>query len=208
MTKFVTLGEISDISLGRDFRGTIKADKCGEIAVLQPKEIFSESIDDVVFVKEEKVGVLRDRLLKPGDILCSNRYKFVSMLVKNEWLSRPVIANSGLFIIRLNGAEYLPEYISAYLNCYFEREERLIKSTKHEHEAGKKRETVRLLTKSGLMSLNIPMKPLDDQRKFADNYKNLLSNYRERIKSIEEQHKVAIEEYATHIEILYGECEA
>ena len=111
MSKFETLAEISDISLGRDFRGKVPVEPNGDILVIQPKDVFSESIEEAVSVREHSVGAIHDRLLHPGDILCSIRHKFVSMVVKEEWLKYgPVIANSGLFIIRLNQKDYLPEY--------------------------------------------------------------------------------------------------
>ena len=124
MSKFETLAEISDLSLGRDFRGKVPVEPNGDILVIQPKDVFSESIEEAVSVREHSVGAIHDRLLHPGDILCSIRHRFVSMVVKEEWLKHgPVIANSGLFIIRLNQKDYLPEYVSAFINCFFERKE-------------------------------------------------------------------------------------
>ena len=121
MSKFETLGEISDISLGRDFRGKVPVEPNGEILVIQPKDVFSESIEEAVRVTPQEIGVVNDRWLHPGDILCSIRHKFVSIVVKEKWLGYydRVIANSGLFVIRLNQKDYLPEYVSAFINCFF-----------------------------------------------------------------------------------------
>ena len=124
MSKFGKLGEISDISLGRDFRGKVPVVPNGNILVIQPKDVFSESIEEAVHVTPQEIGVVNDRWLHPGDILCSIRHKFVSMVVKEEWLRyERVIANSGLFIIRLKQKDYLPEYVSALINCFFYRKE-------------------------------------------------------------------------------------
>ena len=213
MSKFATLGEISDISLGRDFRGSIKADKEGDIKVLQPKEVFSESIDDAIFVKREKVGVLQDRLLRSGDILCSIRHKFVSMVVKEEWLTGPVIANSGLFIIRLNSTEYLPEYVSAFINCFFERQEFQDMLEKQEQEKIKegKKPSVRLLTKDNLSSVSVPKKSIEEQRKIVAEIRKAQSNFRkltdslnEEKKRIEDKYKQATKDYCMGMELVYN----
>lgn len=217
MSKFETLGEISDISLGRDFRGSIEADKDGEVLVLQPKEIFSDSIDGAVHVKKEKVGVLQDRVLRSGDILCSIRHKFVSMVVKEEWLAKPVIANSGLFIIRLNSNEYIPEYVSAFINCFFERKEfqDVLEKQKQEKIKDGKRPSVRLLTKDCLSSVSIPKKSLEEQRQISANIRETQSKFRaimdklnEEKKRIDDEYKQVTNEYSTVMEIVYGDIVA
>lgn len=217
MSNFETLGEISDISLGRDFRGSIKADKDGEILVLQPKEVFSESIDEAVRVKSGKVGVFQNRLLRPGDILCSIRHKFVSMVVKEEWLTRPVIANSGLFIIRLNSNEFLPEYVSAFINCYFERKEFQDMMEKQEQEKIKegKKPSVRLLTKDYLSSVSIPKKSIEEQHeivakicKVQSNFRKYMNDLNEEKKCIENKYKQLVQEQCTAMEIVYGDIVA
>lgn len=181
MSNFEQLSEISDISLGRDFRGKVPVVPNGEILVIQPKDVFAESIEEAVHVTSREVGVIGDRLLHPGDILCSIRHKFVSMIVKEEWLRyEPVIANSGLFIIRLKQKDYLPEYVSAFLNCFFERKEfqDMLKKQEQEKTKNGKKPSVRLLTKDGLASVSVPKKSLDEQRKIANEIREAQSRFR------------------------------
>lgn len=217
MSNFETLGEISDISLGRDFRGSIKADKDGEILVLQPKEVFSESIDEAVRVKSGKVGVFQNRLLRPGDILCSIRHKFVSMVVKEEWLTRPVIANSGLFIIRLNSNEFLPEYVSTFINCYFERQGFQTTLERQEQEKIKegKKPSVRLLTKDTLASISIPKKSMEEQHEIVaeicairSKFRKIMDDLNEKKKHIENEYKQSVQEQCTLMELVYGKIVA
>lgn len=217
MSNFETLGEISDISLGRDFRGSIKADKDGEILVLQPKEVFSESIEDVVRVRRDKVGACQNRLLRPGDILCSIRHKFISMVVKEEWLTRPVIANSGLFIIRLNSNEFLPEYVSAFINCYFERQE--FQDIMERQEQAKikegKKPSVRLLTKNTLSSIPIPKKSMEEQdeivaeiRAAQSKYRALINGLNEEKKYIEDKYRLGVKDYCATMDRIYNDIVA
>ena len=204
MSKFETLGEISDISLGRDFRGKVPVEPNGEILVIQPKELFSESIKEAVVVRSERVSMINDRLLHHGDILCSIRHKFVSMVVKEEWLKRgPVIANSGLFIIRLKHKNYLPEYVSAYINFFFEREfQDILERQEQEKIYIGKKPSVRLLTRDCLSSVSIPKKDLEEQRKIAtgifeaqSKYRRLIDGLNEDKKRIEDKYKQTIEAY-------------
>lgn len=214
MSRTEVLGEIATITLGRDFRGKVPVDEHGDVLVIQPKEVFSESIEEAVSVKANKVGVIDDRLLHPGDILCSIRHKFVSMVVKEEWLKqKPVIANSGLFIIRLNNTEYLPEYVSAFINCYFERKEFQAMLERQEQEKVKegKKPSVRLLTKDILSSMLVPKKSKEEQRQFAEkirgaqlNFRKLTDSLNEEKKRIEDKYKQATKDYCMGMELVYN----
>lgn len=213
MSKFEKLGEISDISLGRDFRGAVPVVPNGDILVIQPKDVFSESIEEAVRVTQKEVGLIDDRLLHPGDILCSIRHKFVSMVVKEEWLRHGlVIANSGLFIIRLNQKDYLPEYVSAFLNCFFERKEfqDILERQKQEKILNGKRPSVRLLTKDCLLSVAVPKMSLNDQRQIAaeiretqSRYHTLMDRLNEDKKRIEDKCKQVTQDYCMKMEYVY-----
>ena len=214
MSKFGKLGEISDISLGRDFRGKVPVVPNGNILVIQPKDVFSESIEEAVHVTPQEIGVVNDRWLHPGDILCSIRHKFVSMVVKEEWLRyERVIANSGLFIIRLKQKDYLPEYVSALINCFFERKEfqdMLERQEQEKIQKGKK-PSVRLLTKDWLLSMAIPKKSLEEQRKIAaeireeqSEYRTLMDCLNEDKKRIEDKCKHVAKEYGLRMENIYN----
>lgn len=204
MSKFETLGKISDISLGRDFRGKVPFDPNGEILVIQPKEVFSESIEEAVTVRSHRVSMINDRLLHPGDIICTIRHKFVSMVVKEEWLRHgPVIANSGLFIVRLKQKDYLPEYVSGFINFFFEREfQDIMERQEREKIHSGKKPSVRLLTRDCLSSVSIPKKDLEEQRKIATGIFEAQSKYRRLIdglnkdkKRIEDKYKQTTEAY-------------
>ena len=213
MSKFETLAEISDISLGRDFRGKVPVEPNGDILVIQPKDVFSESIEEAVSVREHSVGAIHDRLLHPGDILCSIRHRFVSMVVKEEWLKHgPVIANSGLFIIRLNQKDYLPEYVSAFINCFFERKEfqDMLERQKQEKIQKGKRPSVKLLTKDCLAAVSIPKKSLEEQGQIAaeiretqSKYRTLINGLNEDKKRIENRYKQVGEDYCRVMERVY-----
>lgn len=218
MSKFETLGEISDISLGRDFRGKVPVEPNGEILVIQPKDVFSESIEEAVHVKARDVGAINDRLLHPGDILCSIRHKFVSMVVKEEWLRyEPVIANSGLFIIRLKQKDYLPEYVSAFLNCFFERKEfqDMLKKQEQEKTKNGKKPSVRLLTKDCLFAVSVPKKSIEEQRKIATDIREAQSKFRTLMdglikerKCIEDKCKQIIFDYCKSMDRVYDDIVA
>ena len=214
MSRTEVLGGIATITLGRDFRGKVPVDQNGEILVIQPKEVFSESIEEAVSVKANKVGVIDDRLLRPGDILCSIRHKFVSTVVKEEWLKKkPVIANSGLFIIRLNKEGYLPEFVSAFINCFFERKEfqDMLERQEQEKMQNGKKPSVRLLTKDCLVCVPIPYKSIEEQRKIAEEIREAQARFREitayvnnERKRIEDYYKQAIQDYSLGMDVAYS----
>lgn len=222
MSKIETLSEISTINLGRDFRRTVHHEEGGDVLVIQPKEVFTESIDESVFVKQSSLGVFRDRFLQPGDILCSIRHRFVSMVVKEEWLKKAhAVANSGLFVIRLDKTDYLPEYVAAFMNCYFESEEFNRKLIQHQQEQKsksmepeslkrKKKENVKILTKDGLLALKVPKVSLDEQRNFAKKVVDAQRDFRvktdlfnKKIQSIESEYKHETSNYEGQMEGFY-----
>ena len=213
MSKFEKLGDISVVSLGRDFRGKVPVVPNGEILVIQPKDVFLESIEEAVRVTQKEVGLIDDRLLHPGDILCSIRHKFVSMVVKEEWLRHgPVIANSGLFIIRLNQKDYLPEYVSAFLNCFFERKEfqNILERQKQEKIQNGKRPSVSLLTKDCLLSISVPRMSFGEQHQIAaeiretqSKYRTLMDGLNEDKKRIEDKCKQVTQDYCMKMEYVY-----
>ena len=220
MSKFEKLGEISDISLGRDFRGAVPVVPNGDILVIQPKDVFSESIEEAVRVTPKEIGAINDRWLHPGDILCSIRHKFVSIVVKEEWLGYHygrVIANSGLFIIRLNQKDYLPEYVSAFVNCFFERKEfqDMLERQKQEKIRDGKKPTVRLLTKDCLASVLVPKKSLEEQRKIAteiceaqSKFRTVMDSLIEDKKHIEDKYKQIVKDYCMSMDHVYKDIVA
>jgi restriction endonuclease S subunit len=105
------LREVAKSVLGVTLRNGLKLQEEGALPVLQPKDI-EEGLRQPLYLEEWPPSAEK-HLLKKGDILLANKgLKFSSGLFSRDY---PCIAAASLFVIRVNRAKCLPEYLLWYL---------------------------------------------------------------------------------------------
>lgn len=107
------LKNICDISLGYSFRGAIPFDSRGNYCVVQAKNILNDEFSTLERVSLE---TLNERVvLKEGDVLLTNRYRFIAKTYYPE-KKGVCIAASSVFILRTRNDLFSSEYLTAYIN--------------------------------------------------------------------------------------------
>jgi hypothetical protein len=125
---FVILKNVATVSAGHPFRGKIPESSSGVCAVQMRDVSTKEGVMWSQCTKTTLTGKKEPVWLSPGDILFtargSNNY---AVIVDDQALNLKAVAAPHFFIIRSQGDDLLPEYLTWFLNqepCqrYFERE--------------------------------------------------------------------------------------
>jgi len=110
--------DISTISAGYPFRGKISEAVGSDVRVIQMKDIdagYSVRWDAVI--KTQLTGRQNPNWLQHGDILFAARgQRNYAAMIDAETNQFNIIAAPQFFIIRLNSANVLPEYLTWFLN--------------------------------------------------------------------------------------------
>jgi restriction endonuclease S subunit len=165
-----TLEEISTISTGFSFRGSIPQDPNGDTRVVQATNLLGNgSITDESDLKRIKVIGRADSVtVSKGDVLLVSRGTlsggFKAAFV-NETRFR-LIASSSLHIIRVNHDSVLPEFVCAYLNTPKGQQQlqRIASGS-----------TIRTLLTKNLSLLEIPIPSIETQRTIVELVRNITS---------------------------------
>lgn len=165
-----TLEEISTISTGFSFRGSIPQDPNGDTRVVQAANLLGNgSIADENGLKRIKViGRADSVMVSKGDVLLVSRGTssggFKAAFVNEKRF--PLIASSSLHIIRVNRDDVLPEFVCAYLNTPKGQQQlqRIASGS-----------TIRTILTKNLSLLEIPVPPIETQRTIVELVRNVIS---------------------------------
>ncbi|MCM1294488.1 MAG: restriction endonuclease subunit S [Muribaculaceae bacterium] len=150
-----TLKQISSIKSGYAFRGAIVGNAVSGVRVIQPRDIITNNILDLVIRKTE--NCFCGCLLNPGDVLITNRGTIRAMVFREKFKA---IATSAVFILRVSDV-VLPEYLAVYINS---------EMGQHQIKMRQELSTVAALTVRQVAELVVPIPAMDVQEKLVRLY--------------------------------------
>ena len=188
----IKLKDISTIKLGYSIRERIEASFASDaIGIIFPKDIFDNDRIDFENVTSVKIPNASKFILDDNEILLQSRGKFIAVVYKQP-LNKKFIASSLLLRIIVNSPDFLPEYIALYLNSQIGQAElNRLSSTL----------TIKSIVKSELDKLEIPILPLDLQKKLVE-YSKIFNNW---IKLNEKQLSLQIKIFNNIIDKIIGD---
>lgn len=159
MSKEIKLNEIAEILTGFSFREAIY-DYGNGIAVVQARDIGALGVDNDGLVRvQQDFPILK--MLQRHDILLTSRGSFRSAVYG---AGIPAVASSSLFVLRVRNQDYLPEFLSLYLNSP--------KSQIYLTQSAKGA-TMQSLSKVDVAGLLIPDVPIEQQKLLVELQKNI-----------------------------------
>ena len=117
---YMELHEIADVIAGYTFRGAIKPDNKGSIAVFQAKDLVQgqpfQDTSSLTLISQDIPGYAGH--LKKNDVLLIARGMKSGAFRSTLFLAdeHNVVASSSVHIVRITAPNILPEYVSHYLN--------------------------------------------------------------------------------------------
>ncbi len=160
MSKALHLSEIANIQSGYSFRVKVVNVDNGKLGVIQAKDINGLYVDEHGLARIDQ-DYAETRIQQDGDILLTSRGSFRAGVGK---FSKPTIASSSLFTIRLTSEEFLPEYVSIYLNS---------DAAQYYFSQSAKGATIQSLVIDDLRNLSIPRIPLENQQIIINLQRNI-----------------------------------
>lgn len=114
------LEEISHITSGYTFRGSITKNSDGDVFVVQAKNLISNQDFDKIsaLTAISSTGIRNPYFLQHNDILIVSRGSGTGSFRSAVFVSseKNIIASSSVHIVRVTDVTVLPKYISLYLN--------------------------------------------------------------------------------------------
>lgn len=174
-----TLKSLAEIQTGYTFRTKITPQSRAGIPVVQSKNVSTE-----LFLTEHDIDLTVRELshstafVKTGDIVFTSRGKFQAAVIKS---TKPLLASSSVFIIRVNAKKIHPDYLAIALNS---------DSCQKQLHLMSRVGTIQTVTKQNISELKISVPPLEKQRLLVALYinialqKKLLTAKMERVESI------------------------
>lgn len=181
-TKRVTLGDVAN-----SFRGKVVnvKDETGAIGIVNIANIKEYDIDynslDHLNADEHKIV---NFVLKDGDILIPARGTTIKTAVFKEQ-QYPCIASSNLIVIRVNQNQILPIYLKMFLDSPLG-----VKQIKGLQQGT----TLMNISYKDIMSVEIPMLPLEEQKVISEEYEKELSLYQNTINTANDRWQNVIRE--------------
>ena len=160
MSKALHLSEIANIQSGYSFRVKVVNIDNGKLGVIQAKDIKGLYVDEGSLARIDQ-DYAESRIQQDGDILLTSRGSFRASVGK---FSEATIASSSLFTIRLTSKEFLPEYVSIYLNS---------DAAQYYFSQSAKGATIQSLVIDDLRNLSIPHIPLENQQIIINLQRNI-----------------------------------
>jgi restriction endonuclease S subunit len=160
MSKTLQLGEIANIQSGYTFRAKVVNVENGKLGVIQAKDINGLYVDESVIARIDQ-EYAKTRIQQDGDILLTSRGSFRAGVAK---LSRPTIASSSLFTIRITSDNFLPDYVAIYLNS---------EAAQYYFSQSAKGATIQSLSIDDLRNLSIPYIKLENQQIIVNLQRNI-----------------------------------
>lgn len=112
----VAIKDIAEVNSGLSFRGKIKADRAGEISVIQMRDLmndYSSIGDSCLAIDRNKVK--EKHLLKKGDLLFIAKGN-VNTAIYYNGSPENAVATSVFFVVRIDKNRAVPGYVQWYLN--------------------------------------------------------------------------------------------
>jgi restriction endonuclease S subunit len=153
------LPDIADTRMGYSFRGRIEPHSEGELGVIQMKDIDEHSVlHPETVVRVLFPGNVRQHFVHKGDLIFRSRGQtYSAALVTREPLSSVVA--SPMMLIRPRREIVDPAYLRWFLN----------QQTTHKSlESVAAGTAVKMISKAELGKLQVPVPPLDTQRKIVE----------------------------------------
>lgn len=143
------------IKSGYSFRTSIENNPNGDIFIIQPKNILS---NEQYMPKVSSNDIKSVHILKPKDILITNRGKFLSDVFNSSF---KMVATSGFFILKVKSNKVTSEYISIYLNSMLGQKQLELK---------KEIKAIPALTLKALGEVEIPIATIKKQKILSEIY--------------------------------------
>jgi len=124
----VLLKELTHISVGYPFRGSIPEVAGGDVCVIQMKDVSPDGINWNGCIKTELKGKRAPGWLQEGDILFTARgSRNYAALVDQQANQKPIVAAPHFYVLSCARQDVLPEYLAWFINQspsqrYFQRE--------------------------------------------------------------------------------------
>jgi len=160
MNKKIRLGEVANIQSGYSFRVKIVNVDGGKLGVVQARDVAGLYIDEVGIARIDQ-DYAETRIQQAGDILLTSRGSFRASVGN---FSKPTIASSSLFVIRLTSKQFLSEYIAIYLNS---------ETAQYYLNQNAKGATIQSVSIDDLKNLPIPYGTLENQHIIIDLQRNV-----------------------------------
>lgn len=163
------LQEISNITLGYTFRGSVVGDSRGDIFVIQAKNINANvEINDTTGLTCVSSDPIRNPFfLEKNDILIVSRGSGQGSFRATLFLSedKNVIASSSVHIIRVTDITVIPKYVSLYLNSAEGQKDLMQIITGGSY--------IQSILVKNLTSLKIPIPPIHIQKSIVALHENI-----------------------------------
>ncbi len=154
---FMNVKQLCEIRMGHSFRCKLESQPEGPILVIQPKDIPSAGSLSPTGLCRVNLGSVKR--LNKGDVLLINRGRFTACTFDGT-INEPCIATSAFLVFTpKDPSQLLPEYLALFFNSAEgqNRFKRLTMTT-----------TIPFISLGNLESIEIPVPPLDVQRKLVD----------------------------------------
>ena len=148
------LSDTCEIRMGFAFRSGIEHSPAGNIPVIQPKDIDNDGILQAEGICRVNMAEVKlEHILKSGDVLLSNRGRFVATTYTGQ-IETCVASGSLLVLTVKKGSLVLPEYLALYFNSQAGKRQlgRLDETT-----------TIPYISRKNLEQIDIPIPPMQRQ---------------------------------------------
>lgn len=159
----IKLSEIADVLSGYTFRRAVVASNDEGVGVIRVQDIKDRLvIKDEALVKTLLDSSRTSAFVSTGDVVVGSRGFFKAAVVQSN---KPIVASSSVYVLKFKDKRFLPEFLAIYMN-----------STIAQKEMNKiaKGSSISIIFRRDLVDLEIPLKPLEEQRKLVDLYQNVL----------------------------------
>ena len=158
MSRTETLNNIVNIRSGILFRGRLRNDPKGQVAVIQLRDVNNDgNILSKNLIKVNERNFRGDEFLKPNDVIfkAKSTYRTAAVFVEKDIKT---VASAHYFILRNTSKEILPEYLAWFLNQ---------ESAQHYFDTHARGTRVPIINKVSLGNLQIAIPDLSTQGKIV-----------------------------------------
>jgi restriction endonuclease S subunit len=152
------ISQIAEVKMGFPFRSRLEPDPAGEIAVIQMKDIDNANLlhpEDLIHVRMPDYK--ESHLVRKGDLLFRSRgFTNTASLVATN-LQRTVLA-APMMLIRVHAEIITPSYLQWFIN---------LPSTQATLAKKAEGTSVRMINKTALEALEVPVPPLVRQKEIV-----------------------------------------